>query len=205
MILTILSTIACAASATTTTNPLLAKWSGPYGGLPPYDKVKVADMIPALEEGMAQKRAEIEKIANNKEEPTFENTILELERSGETFAHVQETVYGTWSQSMKTPEFQKSKESEMSPKLAAFNDEIAQNSKLFARIEAVYNSPAKAKLTPIQQRFGLVVLQSFLDPGCETKCCKAKEESGWSSIKNWRRFKQRFNKTFWRTKKTTRS
>src|SRR5688572_18549935 len=65
-------------------NPLLQKWAGPYGGVPPWDKVKVADLKPALEAAMTEHLGEIDKIAAQKSAPTFENTIAPLERSGET-------------------------------------------------------------------------------------------------------------------------
>ena len=95
-------------------------------------------------------RREIAAIADNPAPPTFENTIAALEKSGQALARVT-TVYGIWGSNLSTPEYQKVQD-EMDPKLAAFSDEITQNAKLFARIEAVYNSPEKAKLTPEQQR-----------------------------------------------------
>ena len=131
-------------------NPLLAPWTGPYGGLPPFANVKVAHFRPALEAGMDAMRKEVAAIADNTAPPTFENTIAALEDSGRTFDRV-ETIYGVWSSTMNDEEF-KAVEREMAPKLAAFEDEIVQNEKLFKRVEAVYNSPEKAKLTPEQQR-----------------------------------------------------
>src|SRR5215204_4089879 len=65
-----------------TTNPLLAEWVGPYGGIPPFDKVQIAQFKPALETAMNENLAEIDKIANSPEAPTFENTIAALERTG---------------------------------------------------------------------------------------------------------------------------
>ena len=59
-------------------NPLTEKWQGPYGGIPPFDKVKVADFKPALETAMAENLAEVDKIASNSEPPTFENTIAAI-------------------------------------------------------------------------------------------------------------------------------
>ena len=68
----------------TTPNPLLPKWEGEYGGVPPFDRVQVNQFKPALEAGMAENLAEIEKIAKDPAAPTFENTIDALERSGAT-------------------------------------------------------------------------------------------------------------------------
>ena len=99
---------------------------------------------------MAENLAEIDKIANPAP-PTFENTIDALERAGRTLDRVI-AVYGVWSSTMNTPEFQ-AVEREMAPRLAAFSDKITQNAALFRRIEAVYNSPDKTTaLTPEQQR-----------------------------------------------------
>src|SRR3546814_15569817 len=71
------------ALAQTAGNPLVAPWTGPYGGVPPFDKVKVADFEPGLEAAMAQELAEIDRIANDPAPPTFDNTIAALERTGQ--------------------------------------------------------------------------------------------------------------------------
>jgi peptidyl-dipeptidase Dcp len=144
-------------------NPLLAEWTGPYGGVPPFDKVRVADFKPALEQGIGQNLSEIQQIANNPAPPTFENTIVAMERAGAAFDRVQ-TIYGIWGSSMNTPEFQ-AVQREMAPRLAAFNDQITQNEKLFRRIEAVYNSPEKARLTPEQQRLTWIRYNNFVRSG----------------------------------------
>ena len=65
-------------------NPLLDKWAGPYGGIPPFDKVKVADFKPGLEAAMAEDLAEIDKIAKNPEAPNFENTVAAMEPTATT-------------------------------------------------------------------------------------------------------------------------
>jgi peptidyl-dipeptidase Dcp len=153
------------AAAPTTANPLLAPWTGPYGGYPAFDKVKVADFKPAIEAAIEENRREIAVIADNPHPATFENTIAALERSGQTLGRVQ-TIYGIWGSNLSTPEYQKVQD-EMDPKLAAFGDEITQNSKLFARIEAVYNSPAKAKLTPEKQRLTWVYWNSAIRQGAK--------------------------------------
>ena len=154
-----------APAAATSANPLLQPWTGPHGGYPPFDKVKLEDFKPALETAMAENKREIEAIANNPAAPTFENTIVALERSGQTLARVG-SVYGIWSSNLNTPEFQKI-QAEMDPKLAAFNDSITQNAKLYARIEAVYNSPEKAKLDPAQQRLVWIYWDDFTQAGAK--------------------------------------
>ena len=148
-----------------TENPLLDKWTGPYGGVPDFNKVKVSLFKPALEAAMADNLAEIDKIANNKEAPTFENTIVALERSGKEFDRVQ-TLFGIWSSTMNGDEFQ-IVERDMSPKLAEFSDKITQNEMLFQRIEAVYNAPAKSKLSPEQQRLVWSYYTNFVRAGAK--------------------------------------
>ncbi|MCY1015689.1 M3 family metallopeptidase [Pyxidicoccus sp. MSG2] len=146
-------------------NPLLAKWAGPHGGLPPFAQVQVAQFKPALEAAMEENRREIAAIVDTAVPPTFENTIVALEAAGKTFSDV-ETLYGVWSSTMASPEVQ-ALQREMAPKLAAFDDEIYQNAGLFKRIEAVYNSPDKAKLTPEQQRLTWLHYTRFARSGAK--------------------------------------
>src|SRR5262249_1544310 len=129
---------AAPASEATVNNPLLAPWTGAHGGVPPFDKVKVEQFKPALETAMAEQLAEIDKIAADPAPPNFENTLAALERSGRTLDRVT-TIFGIYSGTMSTLDFQKVEE-EMSPKLAAFFDQITQNERLFKRIAAVYEA-----------------------------------------------------------------
>ena len=136
--------------AAKTPNPLLAPWTGPYGGVPPFDLASVSLLEPALEAAMASELAEIDAIATSPEAPTFDNTIAALERAGRSLDRVG-TIYGVYSSSLSTQEFQ-ALERRMAPRLAAHRDRIVQNEPLFRRIEALYNSPDKARLTAEQQR-----------------------------------------------------
>src|SRR3954468_6278701 len=108
-----------------TMNPLLPAWSGPYGGVPPFDKVKVEHFKPALEAAMAEQLAEIDRIANDPAPPTFANTIEAMERSGRMLDRAG-NIYGVWSSTMRNAAFQQV-EREMEPKLAAFRDQVIQN------------------------------------------------------------------------------
>jgi peptidyl-dipeptidase Dcp len=148
-----------------TQNPLLQPWRGTHGGVPPFDQVQVADIKPALEAAMAENLAEIDRIANDSSAPTFQNTIASMERAGRTLDRVG-TIYGIWSSSMSTDDFQ-AVEQEMAPKLAAFSDQITQNEALFRRIETVYNSPEKARLTPEQQRLVWLYYTNFVRAGAK--------------------------------------
>lgn len=153
-------------------NPLLEKWSGPYGGVPPFDRAALEHFKPALAAAMDEQREEIAAIVDNPEPPTFENTIAALERSGRTLTRVG-TVYWVWSSTLNSPEFQ-ALEREMAPVLAAFQDEINQNEKLFARIAAVYESEEKASLTPEQQRLTWLYYTNFVRAGAKLDAAKKK-------------------------------
>jgi len=146
-------------------NPILQPWTGEFGGVPAFNKIEVSQFKPALEEAMTSNLNEIEKIASNPAAPTFQNTIVELDRSGRLLERVQ-AVYGVWSSTMNSKEFEPV-ETEMEPKLAAFYDQVTQNEKLFKRIEAVYTSPDKAKLTPEQQRLTWLYYTNFVHAGAK--------------------------------------
>jgi peptidyl-dipeptidase Dcp len=150
-------------SAVPPSNPLLVRWVGPAGGVPPFDRVRVADFKPALEAAMAENLAEVEKIARDPAAPDFENTIVALERSGRTLNRVS-AIYGVWSSTMSTEDFQ-AVERDMQPKLAAFSDKIFQNVPLFARIAAVYGG--RQQLTPVQQRLCWFYYTNFVRAGAK--------------------------------------
>ncbi|HJR66145.1 MAG TPA: M3 family metallopeptidase [Gemmatimonadaceae bacterium] len=145
---------------------LLAGWTGSYGGVPPFDKVVVAEFEPALEAAMQQNLAELDRIANDPAPPTFANTIEAMERSGRALERVG-SIYRVWASTMNSPEFQ-AVEREMAPRLAAFDDKITQNTALFRRIEAVYNAPDKTTtLTPEKQRLAWLYYTDFVRAGAK--------------------------------------
>lgn len=152
-------------SALAQANPLLAAWTGPYAGVPPFDKVRVADFKPALETAMAEELREIAAIADNPAAPTFENTIVAMERTGAAKDRVQ-TVYGIWVGTLSTPEI-RAIDKEMQPKLAAHNDAILQNASLFARIDAIYQQRAALKLAPDQDRLLWLRWNTFVRNGAK--------------------------------------
>jgi len=154
-----------AAETATTTNPLLGEWTGLYGGVPPFDKVQVADFKPALEKAMADQLEEIEAIAKNAEKPTFANTIAALESAGKEFDRVS-AIFGIYSSTMNMKEFQ-AVETEMAPKLAEFGDKIVQNNALFARVAAVYDMRETLSLTPEQKRLVWLDYTNFVHAGAK--------------------------------------
>ena len=155
------------------TNPLLDDWRGPYGGVPAFNQYKIEDIKSAFEIAMQENLAEIDAIANNPNPATFENTIVAMEKSGRALARVY-VVYGIYSSNMNSPEFEPI-EAEMEPKLAAFLDKINQNTKLFKRIETVYNSKSKSKLSKEQQRLIWVYYEKFVQQGAKLDA-KTKEK-----------------------------
>lgn len=151
-------------------NPLLEKWSGPFGGVPAFDKVKVADFKPALEAAMEENLFEVAAIANQSAAPTFENTIVALEKTAESLNRVT-TIYQIWASNMNSDEFGKI-ESEMDPKLAGHADKITQNEKLFKRIEAVYNDKTESNLTAEQKRLAWYYYTNFVRSGAKLDAAK---------------------------------
>ncbi|MCJ8167319.1 M3 family metallopeptidase [Pontibacter sp. E15-1] len=145
------------------TNPLLAEWTGPYGGVPAFDKMNLADVKPAVERGMELQLAEIDKIANNPEPATFENTLVPLERAGQELDRAM-TYYGIWSSNMSTPEF-RAIQAELAPKLSEFRSKISQNEKLFQRIKTVYDRAQQTPLPADQQRVVQLVYEDFAMEG----------------------------------------
>ncbi len=116
-------------------NPFLAASMLPFQA-PPFDKIKDGDFEPAIDEGMKQQLAEVGKIANNPDTPTFDNTIVALERTGATLTRVSK-VFFALTQSNTDDALQKVQKDE-APKLAAHRDAIYLDPKLFARVKAVY-------------------------------------------------------------------
>ena len=144
-------------------NPLLAPWPGPYGGVPPWDQAKPELFPAAFEAALAEQRAEISAIAGETAPATFENTIAAMERSGETFDRVIR-VFSVLRQNVGSPEIL-AIDREWQPKLAAAEDEISFNPALFRRIEAVHRSAAGSRLTPEQKRLTERVYDSFVRRG----------------------------------------
>ena len=159
------TTSAAPAQAETTVadNVLLQDYKGPYGGVPAFDKMDLSDLKPAMEAAMAEHLAEIDAIANNPEAPTFENTIVAMERAGSAISNVY-TYYGIWSSNKSSPEFREIQR-ELSPKLSDYRSKINQNEKLFSRIKALYESDELATLTDEEQRITWLIYNGFARNG----------------------------------------
>lgn len=139
-------------------NPFSQASSLPFQA-PPFDKIKNADYRPALVAAIADKRAEIERIANNPAPPDFANTYQALEQSGQKLQRVS-NVFSAMTASNTSDELQALDE-EMSPILAALDDDMMLNGKLFARLDAVYQQRQQLKLDAESLRLVEVTWQAF--------------------------------------------
>ncbi|MGH8213472.1 MAG: M3 family metallopeptidase, partial [Rhodanobacteraceae bacterium] len=139
------ATVAAAAPADIKSNPFYNASTLPFQA-PPFDKVKDADYQPAIEEGMRQHQAEIEKIADNPEPPTFDNTIVAMEKGGQMLNRAM-NAFSAVAGANTDDTLQKVQETE-APKLSAHQDAIFLNPKLFARIQKLYDQRDSLKLDP---------------------------------------------------------
>jgi len=130
-----------------TDNPFFTEYGTPFK-VPPFDIIKPEHFIPAYEKGMEQEKAEIEKLVNSPEEPTFDNTIIALDRAGKLLSEVS-IVFGGVTRANTNDELN-AIQTEMAPRLAAHNDEINLNKKLFERIKAVYEKRNEMNLNDEQ-------------------------------------------------------
>ena len=130
-------------------NPLLSKFDTPYG-VPPFDLIRTEHYEPALRHAMSLHNAEIEAIVANKEKPTFENTIVELDRSGVLLAEISD-IFGMMSAAMNSEDMQEVME-EVMPLMAAHYDAISMNEELFKRIKVVYDKRHSTDLNEEQIR-----------------------------------------------------
>ena len=152
-----------AADTATPANPLLAPWTGPHGGVPPFDKVKPDLFASAYDVAMAEQRQKLFALTAKRSAPSFESIIAEYEDSGRAMSRVN-GLFGVFTSTMNDAVMQKV-EAATTPRLAAFTDEIIQNEQLFARIKAVYDARETAGLTPEQKRLTWVTYNNFARQG----------------------------------------
>jgi len=145
-------------------NPFYAPSTLPFGA-PPFDRIKDEDYQPAIEAGMAQQLAEINTIANDPAAPTFENTFAALERSGRLLARVS-AAFDAVSEANTNPVLQKAKTA-LAPQLAAHEDAIRLNKKLFERVAAIYRRRASLKLDPESVRLVEREYDQFVHSGAK--------------------------------------
>jgi peptidyl-dipeptidase Dcp len=129
-------------------NPFFSEFKTPFN-VPPFEKIQARHYMPAFEKGMADGRKEIEAIVKNTLEPTFENTIEAIDKSGDLLTNVSSVFFAQTS--ANTNDSLQKIEMDVSPKLAAYGDEIRLNPDLFKRIKSVYDNQAKFDLNPEQK------------------------------------------------------
>jgi peptidyl-dipeptidase Dcp len=160
-------------------NPLVAEFTTPFG-VPPFDLIKPAHYMPAFKLGMEEHLKEIDAIINNKEQPTFENTIVAMDESGELLTKVARVFFGLAE--ANTNDSLQEIQMEISPLLSAHSDAINLNPKLFERIKSVYENQEKFSLSPEQTYIleniykGMVRNGSNLDPAKKEQLKKWNEE-----------------------------
>ncbi|MEA3052175.1 MAG: peptidyl-dipeptidase Dcp [Sphingomonadales bacterium] len=151
------------AAVTVPDNILLAEWTGPYDGVPPWDQVKPELFPEAIQFGIDEQRREVRSIADSPEAPTFANTVEALEKVGERLDRVL-SMFGVMTSNMATPAYQ-ALDKEWSPRLSAASDEITLDPRLFQRVKAVYEARETSSLDAKQQRLVTRLYESFVRRG----------------------------------------
>jgi peptidyl-dipeptidase Dcp len=142
---------------------LIAPWAGPYGGVPPWDRMAPEHFPGAFEAAIAEQRDEIDAIVVNPGPPTFDNTIAAMERAGSMLDRLQR-MFAVARESVTNAAYQ-ALEREWQPKLAAASDEVLLNNRLFKRIEAVYEALPDSAATPEQVRLVTRMYEHFVRRG----------------------------------------
>ena len=151
-----------AMTACTHTNPFLEEWNTPYG-IPPFDKIKNADYLPALQEGIRVHNEEIQAIIDNAEAPTFDNVIAAYDQSGHLLSKVIGVLFNL-AETDNSPELEKIVE-EATTLVAQHSNELTFNKPLFAKVEAVNKQKDALGLTREQEMVLDKVYRSFADNG----------------------------------------
>jgi peptidyl-dipeptidase Dcp len=171
---------------TDSSNPFFVQWDTPFG-VPPFDKIKNKHYLPAFKEAIRQDNAEIRIIVNNSEEPTFENTILPLDKSGDLMTNVR-SVFFNLSDANTNDSIQELA-MEIAPMLSSHYDDIIMNDTLFNRIKVVYQSRDSSGLDKSQIRVVEKYYEDFvrnganLNPADKDKLRKLNEELTGLSVK----------------------
>lgn len=145
-------------------NPLLVESHLPFHA-PEFDRIKDSDFLPALEEGIRRHLAEVHQIANQSEPPTFVNTIEALERAGSLLRRVQHIFFGLVQ--ADTNDTRRQIQETIMPKLADHDNEIYLDSRLFSRIELLYNQRSSLQLDPISLRLVEIYYDRFIHAGAK--------------------------------------
>lgn len=154
---------AAAAAPAASEYALLAEWSGPFGGVPAFDRMDLSTLEAAAIEGIRRHLAELDVIASDPAPPTFENTIVAMERSGRAMDRL-EAYYGIWASNLSTPEFREI-QGRLATKFSEYESRIVQNERLFARVEAVFDGAELKGRSPADQRLVKLIHDRFARDG----------------------------------------
>ncbi|HBL78004.1 MAG: peptidase M3 [Bacteroidetes bacterium GWF2_42_66] len=154
--------VACQTKKADMVNPFLTEDETPFQ-VPPFDQIKVEHYLPALEEGIKQHDAEIDAIVNNTEEPTFQNTILAFDQSGELYNKVQDVFFPL--NSANTNDEMQALAKQISPLITKHEDNVSLNAKLFNKIKAIYDKRNEMGLDDQQIRLVEKFHQDFVRDG----------------------------------------
>ena len=154
------------------TNPFLTEYTTPYG-VPPFEQIEVADYREAFLKGMEEQRQEIDAIVRQRSVPTFENTIVALDRSGALLRRVS-LVFGGQNSCNTTPELQ-ALSKELSPLFSAHSDDISLNAALFARVKQVYDNRDRLGLNKEQMKLLEETYKDFVRSGANLSQQKLRE------------------------------
>lgn len=148
-------------------NVLLQEWKGNYGGVPAFNEMKLDQLEEAMKVGMRLHLEELDTIAEQKDEPTFENTIVAMQSSGKVIDRVF-TYYGIWSSNLSTKKF-RDIQVRLSPKISEYQSAINQNTELFERIKTVYQKSRSNALAPEKQRTLELIYKDFEMNGADLR------------------------------------
>lgn len=143
-------------------NPFFKEFNTPFN-VPPFEKIMAKHYMQAFEKGIQECKADIDKIVNNKLEPTFENTVQALDEAGPLFVKVY-SVFSAQSQANTNDSLQKI-EVEISPRISAFQDEVRLNNGLFLRVKTIYENQSKLNLTDEQKFLLENIYKGFIRTG----------------------------------------
>ena len=155
---------ACTSKKENSDNPFFQAYTNEYEA-PPFEQIQNEHYLPAFEEGIKQHQAEIDSIANNREAPTFANTIEAMEYSGELLNKVT-TVFFNLQSAETNDEINKIAQ-EITPTLTGHNDNIYLNDKLFQRVKTIYDTKSTLGLNPEQDRVLDKIYKRFIRSGAD--------------------------------------
>ncbi|WP_240463069.1 M3 family metallopeptidase [Mesonia aquimarina] len=147
----------------TQTPELLSPWEGPYQGVPAFDEMQVSMLKPAIRKGMERHLQELDSITHNTEAPTFENTIIPMEKAGSALDRAF-TYYSIYSSNLSSEDFRKIQK-ELAPEISSYESKILQNEALFQRIKSVYKKSQQDSLSDQKQRALNLIYERFVMNG----------------------------------------